>query len=90
MNLTDYTQTALYQAIEAVKMEAHRYGIKITNTEVVGLIPADCLLSSLKYYLHKDEEEDLKLSLNEIIELSIEHFKLRDFSIEKVIEYYLD
>lgn len=90
MNLTDYTKTALYQAYEAVKMEALRFGIKITGSEIVGLVPKACLISSLKYYLGKDDDEKLELSLEETVELSKKYLQLRDFSEQKIIEYYLD
>lgn len=89
MNLTDYTQTALYQAIEAVKMEARRFNIVTTTSEIVGLVSKDCLVNSLKYYLGKDESELLDLSLDEVVQLSVKYFNLRDFSVSKIIEYYL-
>ncbi|HHZ11646.1 MAG TPA: glutamate formimidoyltransferase [Acholeplasmataceae bacterium] len=90
MNLTDYTQTALYQAFEAVKMEARRYGINVTASEIVGLVPKACLESSLKYYLGMDEEEELNLDLEGIVKLAKRHLLLRDFTESKIIEYYLD
>jgi glutamate formiminotransferase len=90
MNLTDYTQTALYQAIEAVKMEAKRYNIEMTGSEIVGLVSRECLADSLKYYLHIDDKEELHLSLDEITRLSIQYFGLRDFSKEKIIEFYTE
>jgi glutamate formiminotransferase len=90
MNLTDYTQTALYQAIEAVKTEARRYNVKITATEIVGLVPKQCLLNSLKYYLGLDDSAPLALTIPEITALAIKHFLLRDFNEQKIIEYYLD
>jgi len=89
MNLTDFESTALYQAIEAVKMEAKRFDIKILNTEIVGLVSKKCLVNSLKYYLKMPDNKKLDLSLEEIVELSIKYFKLRDFSIDKIIEYYI-
>lgn len=89
MNLTDYEKTALYQALEAVNMEAKRFNIEILNTEIVGLVSKYCLENSLKYYLRMPDTKKLDLSLEELVELSIKHFKLRDFSIEKVIEYYI-
>lgn len=90
MNLTDYKQTALYQAIEATVMEAKRYDIEMTSSEIVGLVSKDCLINSLKYYLKNDDSEELNLSLDEIVDLSVKYFKFRDFSKEKIIEYYLD
>ena len=89
MNLTDYGKTALYQAFEAVKMEARRYGINVTASEIVGLVPKECLTSSLKYYLGMDEEEELDLNLDETVELAKKFLLFRDFSKQKIIEYYL-
>ena len=90
MNLTDFSKTAMYQAIEAVRMEAKRFNIEILNTEIVGLVSRVCLEDSLKYYLKMPANKKLDLSLEELTELSIKHFKLRDFSIEKIIEYYIN
>lgn len=89
MNLTDFEQTALYQAIEAVKMEAKRFNLEILNTEIVGLVSSKCLEDSLKYYLKMPANKKLEYSLEELVEKSIKYFKLRDFGIEKVIEFYL-
>ncbi|MDD3106553.1 MAG: glutamate formimidoyltransferase [Bacilli bacterium] len=89
MNLTDYTQTALYQALEATIMEGKRYQISVVSSEIVGLVPKDCLVQSLKYYLGFEEDHVLELSLDEIVTLAIKHFKLRDFHVKKVIEYYV-
>lgn len=89
MNLTDYEKTALYQAIEAVKMEAKRFNTEIISTEIVGLVSVKCLENSLKYYLRMPDTKKLDYSLEEIVEMSIKHFKLRDFSVDKVIEYYI-
>lgn len=51
MNLTDYTHTSIYQAFELVKMEACRYGVAVTGSEVIGLLPLEALAGSLAYYL---------------------------------------
>ncbi len=51
MNLTDYTKTAMYRAFEAVKMEARRYGVNVTGSEVVGLVPMEALIDTAAYYL---------------------------------------
>ena len=44
MNLTDYTKTSLYSAVEMVRMEARRYGVPVVGTEVIGLIPQQALI----------------------------------------------
>jgi glutamate formiminotransferase len=51
MNLTSYKKTPVYRAFEMVKMESQRYGIEIIESEVIGLIPMEALVDSLKYYL---------------------------------------
>ena len=51
MNLTDYTKTSLYQAIEMVKSEARRFGVTVVGTEVIGLLPMSALIQSAEYYM---------------------------------------
>ncbi len=51
MNMTDYTQTPLYRALELVRMEAKRYGVNVVGSEIVGLVPADALVESASYYM---------------------------------------
>lgn len=51
MNITDYTKTSMYRVFETVKMEAKRYGVRVTGSEVVGLVPMEALIDSAMYYL---------------------------------------
>lgn len=51
MNLTDYRGTAIYQALEMVRMEAKRFGVEVAGSEIVGLVPLSALLDTLAYYL---------------------------------------
>lgn len=51
MNMTDYTKTSLYQAIEMVKIEARRFGVTVIGTEVIGLLPMAALIQSAEYYM---------------------------------------
>lgn len=51
MNLTDYTKTPVYAALETVRMEAKRYGVNVIGTEIIGLIPQQALLDCVEYYL---------------------------------------
>lgn len=90
MNVTDYTKTALYRAFEAVKMEARRYDAKVTGSEVVGLIPRDCLEDSLSYYRKCEKKALSGLSLDEVVKDATTYLLLRDFDEKKVIEYYVE
>ena len=51
MNMTDFSQTALYQAVEMIRSEARRYGVPVIGSEVVGLVPMQALADSAAYYL---------------------------------------
>ena len=51
MNLTDYTKTAIYQAVEMIRFEAKRYGVSIAGCELVGLVPLQAVADTVSYYL---------------------------------------
>jgi len=51
MNMTDYTQTPLYRALELVRFEAKRYGVDIIGSEIVGLVPMAAIVDSAAYYM---------------------------------------
>lgn len=66
MNLTDYTKTSLYQAVEMVKSEARRFGVSVIGTEVIGLLPMAALLQSAEYYMGIEN-----FSLDQVLETRI-------------------
>jgi glutamate formiminotransferase / 5-formyltetrahydrofolate cyclo-ligase len=51
MNMTDFSRTALYQALEMIRTEARRYGVPVVGSEVVGLAPMQALVDCAAYYL---------------------------------------
>jgi glutamate formiminotransferase len=51
MNMTDYTQTSLYQAFELVRIEAKRYGVNVVGSEIVGLVPMGAIVDTAAYYM---------------------------------------
>ncbi|MCC8115500.1 MAG: glutamate formimidoyltransferase [Bacteroidales bacterium] len=51
INMTDYTRTHLYQAMEMVRYEARRYGVNIVGSEIIGLVPMAALVDTASYYL---------------------------------------
>ena len=54
MNLTDYEQTSVRRAFEAVTLEAHRLGVNVLESEIVGLVPEAALADT--------DPADLKLA----------------------------
>lgn len=51
INMTDYTRTALYRAMEMVRIEARRYGVSVVGSEIIGLVPMQALVDTAEYYL---------------------------------------
>jgi len=66
MNLTDYTQTAIYRAFELIKVEARRYGVNVVGSEIVGLVPLEALTDTAAYYLGLE-----KFSMEQVLETRI-------------------
>ena len=57
MNLTDYTRTPLARVVELIRSEAHRHGVTIHHSELVGLIPQPGLIEAARWYLQLDQFE---------------------------------
>ncbi len=68
MNLTDYTQTAIYQAQEMVRMEAARYGVTIAGGELIGLMPLGALVDTAAYYLGLEDFDESRILESHLME----------------------
>jgi len=53
VNLTNYKITPLYKLFEEGRKEARKLGLRVTGSELVGLIPKEALLETGRYYLEK-------------------------------------
>ncbi len=51
MNMFDCAQTPLYRTFELVKLEAQKYGVAVTGSELVGPVKLEYLLNNLNHYL---------------------------------------
>jgi glutamate formiminotransferase / 5-formyltetrahydrofolate cyclo-ligase len=51
MNLTNFEKTPIFRVFEAVKREAARYGVRVLESEIVGLVPAAALVGAAEYFL---------------------------------------
>ncbi|GAB4573197.1 MAG: hypothetical protein Kow0077_14870 [Anaerolineae bacterium] len=54
MNLTNFEKTPVFRVVEMIRREAARYGVLITHSELVGMIPEDALIDSAQWYLQLD------------------------------------
>ena len=92
MNITDLTVTPLHVAFEEVCRAAGERGLRVTGTEIVGLIPKRALIDAGRYFLHK-QQRSTGLPEHEIIRIAIKSLGLDDLKPfnpdEKVIEFLL-
>ncbi len=51
MNLVNYTKTPVFRVFETIKSEAARYGVNVTSSEIIGLLPNDAVLDVADFYL---------------------------------------
>ena len=51
MNLTNHEKTPVFRVFEMVRREAERYGVRILESEVVGLVPSAALVAAAEFYL---------------------------------------
>lgn len=51
MNIKDYKKNPIYRVFETVRMEAKRYGVNVTGSEIIGAVPMEALVDSMEYYL---------------------------------------
>jgi glutamate formiminotransferase/formiminotetrahydrofolate cyclodeaminase len=93
MNLTDITVTSVHQAFDEVCEKARLRGIRVTGSELVGLIPLQCLLDAGKYFLKK-QQRSVGVSEDELVKIAVKSLgldELRPFDPKKkVIEYLLE
>lgn len=92
MNITSMDATPLHVAFDEVSRAAAARGIRVTGTEIVGLIPKRALVEAGKHYLRK-QQRSLGIPENEIIRIAVKSMgldELKPFNPEeKVIEYML-
>ena len=51
INMINYIKTPMYRVFEMVRFEAERYGVHITGSEIIGLLPMNALVDAAEYYL---------------------------------------
>lgn len=91
MNLTDITVTGVHQAFDEVCSKAAARGIRVTGSELVGLIPLQSLIDAGKYFLRK-QQRSTGVPESELIKIAVKSLgldELKPFDPEKKIIEYL-
>lgn len=93
LNLTNISITSVHEAFDAACESALSRGIRVTGSEIVGLIPLQAMLDAADHYLTK-QQRSLGISESEKIKIAVKSLGLDDLAPfnpqEKIIEYMLD
>lgn len=92
MNLTNIKITSIHEAFDEVVEKAHARGIRVTGSELVGLVPLNAILDAGKYFLKK-QQRSTGISEAEIIKIAVKSLGLDELGPfkpeERIIEYML-
>ena len=92
MNITDIAQVPLHVAFDEVCRKADARGVRVTGTEIVGLVPKRTLVEAGKYFLRK-QQRSVGIPESEIIRIAIKSMGLDQLApfdpAQKVIEYMI-
>ncbi len=93
MNLTNINITPVHIAFDEVCNKANERGIRVTGSEIVGLIPLKAMLDAGKYFLEK-QQRSTGVSEKELIKIAVKSMGLDELSPfnpnERIIEYILE
>ena len=90
MNLTNIEETPLHVAFDACVESAARRGMRVTGSEIVGMVPKKCVVDAGRYFLRKQRWSE-GVSEEELIDIAIRSMGLSELKPfdpnEKVIEF---
>jgi glutamate formiminotransferase/formiminotetrahydrofolate cyclodeaminase len=90
MNLTDITTTPIHTAFDEVAERAAARGLRVTGSEVVGLVPLQAMLDAGRHYLHRQRRSS-GVPDAELIRIAVKSMGLDDLGpfdpARKIIEY---
>jgi glutamate formiminotransferase/formiminotetrahydrofolate cyclodeaminase len=93
MNITDIDATPVHIAFDEVCRSAEERGIRVTGSELVGLIPLDAMLEAGRYFLRK-QQRSTGVSDTELIKIAVVSMGLDQLgpfnARDKIIEYAVD
>jgi len=92
MNLLNYRETPVYAAFDEVSRQAQENGLRVTGSELVGLIPLEAVRTAGRYYLKK-QGKTTAVPDRELIDIAVMSLGLNEITPfnpnEKIIEYMI-
>ena len=93
MNITDMRETPLHKAFDEVCRAAAARGLRVTGTEIVGLVPKSALIEAGKHYLRM-QQRSLGIPEADIIKMAVRSMGLDELKPfvpeEKVVEFMIE
>jgi glutamate formiminotransferase/formiminotetrahydrofolate cyclodeaminase len=93
MNLTNLEETPLHVAFDACAESAAKRGMRVTGSEIVGMLPKKCLVDAGRHYLRKQKWSE-GASEEELIEVAVRSMGLSELKPfdpkEKIIEFKME
>ena len=93
INLTNYKKNSIHKTFEEIRKQARKRGVRVTGSEIVGLVPLDALISSGKYYLKK-QKKTTGVPESDLINIAISSLGLNDIGNfdkdKKIIEILIN
>jgi len=93
MNLTNISITPVHVAFDEVCKRADARGIRVTGSELVGLIPLEAMLEAGRYFLRK-QKRSVGVDRDELLKIAIKSMGLDDLKPfnpkERIIEFLLE
>ena len=90
INLTNYHETPLWKVFEVAEEEASKIGLRVTGSEIVGLVPLEAILDAGRHFLEK-QGKSTAIPERDIVHAAILSLGLDDVAPfdpdEKIIEY---
>jgi glutamate formiminotransferase/formiminotetrahydrofolate cyclodeaminase len=93
INLVDHEQTSLHHAFDAVCREAEKLGIRVTGSEIVGLVPLEPMLAAGRHYLAR-QGRSTAVPEKELLNIAIQSLGLSDLqpfdAKQKIVEFRVE
>lgn len=90
LNLTNISITSMHEAFDTACTKANERGLRVTGSELIGLVPLKAMLEAGKYFLRK-QQRSAGVSESELIKIAIKSLGLDDLAPfdpnERIIEY---
>ncbi|GAO29707.1 glutamate formiminotransferase [Geofilum rubicundum JCM 15548] len=92
-NITDITRTTIHQTFEAACQRAEIRGLRVTGSQLVGVVPLQAMLDAGRYFLHK-QKRSAGVSDEALIKIAVKSLGLDELGPfdpkKKIIEYLIE